>query len=375
MSGQGPGSAVRTSINMRNKTLLVVTLALSAVALGTVVYGTATVARPAAFAPPATKVALASVRRDTLPQVFAGIGELESARQVQVAAEVGGRVTRITFVSGQAVKAGQLLVQLNDAPEQAERQRLQAQWRHAETLHARARKLLADDAATQEQVDNAGSARDMALGELRHVEAVIAQKAIRAPFAGVLGIRRVHEGQYLNATDAVVSLVDARTLYANFSLDEQASPRLKTGQAVEVRVDAYPDRRFSARVTAVDPMIARSRTVQLQATLANADGALRPGMYASVRVARQDAAQALTVPETAVTYTAYGETVFVAQARDGQALTVKRVAVKSGERLDGRVQIDSGLSEGDRVVTSGQLKLIDGMAVEAVEADTLEVRS
>lgn len=116
----------RSPISMRNQTLLVVTFALSAIAFGIAVYSTATVARPAAGAAPATKVPLATVRRDTVPQVFAGIGELESARQVHVAAEGGGRVTRIAFMSGQAVKAGQLLLQLNDAPEQAERQSIGA---------------------------------------------------------------------------------------------------------------------------------------------------------------------------------------------------------------------------------------------------------
>ena len=360
---------------MRKKTLYFFTIALSALAFTAIVYSTAPQAQPAAAEPPATKVALATVQRETLAQVFSGVGELESARQVQVAAEVGGRVTKIAFASGQAVKAGQLLVQLNDAPEQAERQRLLAQWRNAQTLHARALGLLADHAATQEQVDNAAMERDMALGALRHTEAQIAQKAIRAPFAGVLGIRRVHEDQYLNPADAVVSLVDARTLHANFALDEQASPQLKPGQAVTLRIDAYPERRFSARITAVDPLIARSRTVQLQATLANADGALRPGMFAQVEVARAEAVQALTLPETAVTYTAYGETVFIAQQSAGQVLSVQRIAVTTGARQGGRVQIVSGLSAGDRVVTSGQLKLVDGMAVQAVAADTLEERT
>lgn len=359
---------------MRKKTLYFCTIVLSALAFTAIVYSTAPQAQPAAAAPPATKVALAAVRRETLAQVFSGVGELESARQVQVAAEVGGRVTKIAFESGQAVKAGQLLVQLNDAPEQAERQRLLAQWSNARTLHARALGLLADHAATQEQVDNAAMERDMALGALRHTEAQIAQKAIRAPFAGVLGIRRVHEGQYLNPADAVVSLVDARTLHANFSLDEQASPQLKIGQAVTLRIDAYPERRFSARITAVDPLIARSRTVQLQATLTNAGGALRPGMFAQVEVARAEALQALTLPETAVTYTAYGETVFIAQQNAGQVVSVQRIAVTTGARQGGRVQIVSGLSAGDKVVTSGQLKLVDGMAVEAV-TDTLEERT
>lgn len=144
---------------------------------------------------PATKVALAPVERAQAPRAFHGVGGLEAARQVELASETAGRVTRIAFTSGQRVKQGDLLVQLNDAPEQAERLRLRAQLRNAETVLARTRLLVADKVATQEQLDHAQAARDMAQGELRGIEAVIAQKAIRAPFAGTIGIRRVHEGK------------------------------------------------------------------------------------------------------------------------------------------------------------------------------------
>ncbi|MBA1323679.1 efflux RND transporter periplasmic adaptor subunit [Pseudomonas plecoglossicida] len=318
-----------------------------------------------------TKVALATVEHGNASSSISGIAGLEAARQVQVPAEVAGRVTRISFTSGQAVAAGQLLLQLNDAPEQAERIRLQAQLRNAQTALARTRSLVAQNAATQEQLDDARAAHDMALSGLRQNEALIAQKAIRAPFSGAVGIRRVHEGQYLNAGDAIVSLVDARTLHANFSLAEQSSPGLYVGQPVELLVDAYPGRSFQAKVSAIDPLIDRSRTVQVQATLTNPDSLLKAGMYASIQVALAETQPVLTIPETAVTYTAYGDTVFVAERNDQQMLVVKRVAVEAGERRDGRVEIDKGLREGDRVVTSGQLKLSDGMAVEEVTHDTL----
>lgn len=320
---------------------------------------------------PKTKVALATVERSNVPRFISGIGELEAARQVQVAAEVGGRATKILFESGQSVAAGQLLVQLNDAPEQAERIRLQAQLRNAQSVHTRTRKLVAANAATQEQLDTALAARDMALGELGQTQAKIAQKAIRAPFAGVIGIRRVHEGQYLNAGDPIASLVDARTLHANFSLDEQSSPALHIGQSVQVLVDALAHRSFKAKVSAIDPLIGQSRTVQVQATMADPDSLLKAGMYASIQVARRDTQAVLTVPETAVTYTAYGDTVFVAHPDDQQTLIVKRVAVTVGARQEGRVEIEHGLHENEQVVTSGQLKLSDGMAVEAVKEDTL----
>ncbi|TBV06948.1 efflux RND transporter periplasmic adaptor subunit [Stutzerimonas kirkiae] len=320
---------------------------------------------------PATKVALATAERAEAPRAFHGVGELEAARQVELASETAGRITRIAFASGQAVKRGDLLVQINDAPEQAERLRLRAQLRNAERVLARTRQLKADQVATQEQLDNAQAAHDMALGQLRQIEAVIAQKAIRAPFAGVIGIRRVHEGQYLSAGDAIASLVDADTLNVNFALDEQAIPQLQPGQPVEVRVDAWPERRFAAQVAAIDPLVGKSRTVQVQASVPNDDGVLQAGMFANVRVLRQQPTPVLAVPETAVTYTAYGQTVFVAVPNEHQGLSVRRVAVKTGERWGGRVEIAEGLEDGDQVVVSGQIKLSDGMPVEPVAHDTL----
>lgn len=162
------------------------------------------------------------------------------------------------------MQQGQLLVQLNDAVEQAELIRLKAQLRNAEILHARARKLVERNVASQEQLDNAVAARDMALGAVRQTQALIDQKAIRAPFSGQLGIRRVHLGQYLGVAEPVASLVDARTLKSNFSLDESTSPELKLGQPLEVLVDAYPGRSFPARISAIDPLIGKSRTVQVR---------------------------------------------------------------------------------------------------------------
>lgn len=323
-----------------------------------------------AAAYPATKVALVPVVLGTHERFFAGVGELEAARQVQVAAETGGRVTQIRFESGQQVAAGAVLVQLNDAQEQAMLLRQRAQLKNAESSHARTAQMVKDKAATQEQLDSALAARDAALGDVRQTEALIAQKTIRAPFAGQLGIRKVHAGQYLNAADTLASLIDTKSLLVNFALDEQSSAKLAPGQAVQVLVDAYPGDVFTAKINAIDPLIARSRMVQVQAALTNPRGALKAGMYANVRVARE-AGQQLTVPETAVTYSAYGDTVFVAQQEGKQPLTVRRVGVKLGERAGGRVAILDGLREGQRVVASGQLKLADGMAVQAV-ANTLD---
>lgn len=321
---------------------------------------------------PLTKVALATVMRAEAPREVFAAGELEAAYQVLVAAETPGRITQIAFKSGQAVKAGQLLVQLNDAPEQAERLRLQAVLVNARTLFQRSQKLRAKNAVSQEVLDNATAALEMAKGELQKIDALIAQKAIRAPFAGKVGIRRVHQGQYVHAGEAVVSLVDASHLHVNFTLHEKAAADLRVGQAVELSVDALPHRSLSAQVNAIDPMIGKSRSVQVQASLANPDGQLQAGMYAGVRLGAAAPTMVMAVPETSVTYTAYGQTVFLAIEDKDRSLTVSRIQVTTGERWKGQVEITSGLKAGDQVVVSGQLKLSDGMPVEAVDEDSLQ---
>lgn len=321
---------------------------------------------------PATKVALTKVERVDAPRTLYAVGELEAANQVILASETSGRITKIAFISGQQVKAGQLLVQLNDEPEQAQRQRLRAQLRNAKAVMERTRRLLDKKITTQEQVDSTTAAHDMALGELQQIEALITQQAIRAPFDGVIGILRVNEGQYLQAGDTIASLIDASVLYVNFSLEEQAIGSIQEKQSVQVLVDAWPERVFLSEITAIDPLIdSSSRTVSVQAKLANTEGLLQAGMFTSIRVLPLNKTPVLVVPEIAVTYTSYGQTVFVAKVGEWDALSVQQVAVKTGERWQGLVEIESGLEEGDQVVVSGQMKLRDGMQVEPLEKDSL----
>ncbi|MBP6116532.1 MAG: efflux RND transporter periplasmic adaptor subunit [Neisseriaceae bacterium] len=354
----------------RTKKIWVAALAVTVVAAVVWAKGSGTVAETGDAYPP-VKVALATVGLNDAPRAFTGVGALEAERQVMVAAEAGGKVTKIAFNSGQYVKAGQLLVQLNDATEQADRMRLQAQVQQAQSHYQRLRQLVAEDAATKEQLEAATAQLHMAQGELQRVYALIAQKAIRAPFAGMMGIRQINVGQYLNSGDAVASLVDAQVLRVNFALDEQAVSGLALAQQVTVSVDAYPDEALQAKVTAIDPLIGDARTVQVQATMANPEGRLKAGMFAKVQVQQGASSAVLTVPESAITYTAYGDSVFVAAANADQRLTVKRVSVTVGERWQGMVEVKQGLSQNQRVVTSGQLKLTDGMVVEALAQDTL----
>jgi multidrug efflux system membrane fusion protein len=343
--------------------------------------------------PPVPVVAVAATAR-AVPQLFAGIGSLAAVHQVTVAPEIGGRVTKIFFEAGGTVHAGDPLVQLNDDPERGDLANFQAQARLSQINLLRAKELASRGNGPQVTVDTNQSQLDQANAEIAKTQALIAQKLIRAPFGGVLGIRQIELGQFLNPGAAVVSLTDLDTLYANFTLPEQNRGRLSVGQDIVIVVDAYRSRKFPAKLTTIEPQVGTdTRTIKLQATLANPDHLLMPGMYAHVHVTLPSLPDVVTVPETAVEYTLYGDSVFVvtedsaapvpaagqtpipaqssAPAPSGPALKVKRTFVKTGDRFDNMVAILEGLKPGDRVATSGQIKLTDGAAVTLTTSDAL----
>ncbi|AOA58023.1 efflux RND transporter periplasmic adaptor subunit [Acinetobacter larvae] len=319
---------------------------------------------------PPIKVAVAQVKWSQAPRTIHAIGELEAAKQIQLASEVAGRIEKIYFQSGQFVHQGQLLLQLNDDVEQAELAQLQAKLKLDQAVYRRGQELSQVNAMSRAEVDEALSNRDVTLGKIQQLRARIQQKAIRAPFAGQIGIRRVHQGQYLQVGEPIVSLVDTQNLLLNFSLDERVVPDIALGQQLNVQLDAFAGQQFKAKVTAIDPLISKARLLQVQAQLPNPKQQFKAGMFANVLIDQQRV-NALMVPESAISYSAYGETVFVATAQQAQ-WQVKKVAVKTGQRADGWVEVSSGLKQGQRVVTSGQLKLSDGAAVELMKGDTLE---
>ncbi|MGE8668993.1 MAG: efflux RND transporter periplasmic adaptor subunit [Achromobacter mucicolens] len=359
----------------RSRAGAVVVLATAAALAGGTIYWKSKAAAPGGgWSMPPAKVAVAPAVQADFPVALAGIGSLEATRQVMVAAEADGRVAQILFTPGEAVKAGQLLVQLNDAPEQGELARLQAQARNARALLDRTRRLVPLQAATREQLDQVVADHEQAAADVRRVQALIDQKRIKAPFDGVLGVRRVNLGQFARAGDPLVSLTDASSLYANLTLPEQALGVLRVGQPVAVTVDAHAGREFPGKVTTVEPQVdPGTRTVRVQALLTNPDGALSAGMYAQGRIGLPDRPDVITVPETAVSYSAYGDSVYVVTPPEAGAAapTVRQAYVKTGERLRGRVVVTEGLKAGDRVVTSGQLRLHNGAAVEILPDDTV----
>ena len=344
----------------------------------------------ATMKPPPVPVVAVAATAQAIPQMFAGIGSLAAVHQVTVAPEIGGRVTKIFFEAGATVHAGDPLVQLNDEPERGDLANFQAQARLSQINLVRAKELAQRGNGPQVNVDTNQSQLDQANAEIAKTQGLIAQKLIRAPFGGILGIRQIELGQYLTPGAAVVSLTDLDTLYVNFTLPEQNRGRLTVGQDIVIVVDAYERRKFPAKLTTIEPQVgADTRTIKLQATLANPEHLLMPGMYAHVHVVLPSLPDVVTVPETAVEFTLYGDSVFVvtednaprapapgagqaaAPAPSGPALKVKRTFVKTGDHFDNKVAILDGLKPGDRVATSGQIKLTDGAAVTLTNSDAL----
>src|ERR1700724_2954204 len=323
--------------------------------------------------PPPATVTVAEAKSEVIPNLLTAVGDLVAVHQVNVTSDVSGRITDIMFTAGSTVQAGSPLVQLFDAPEQGDLASFKAQAIGAQLALDRAKQLAARQFGPQATADAAPATYDTANAGIAKTEALISQKLVRAPFDGVLGVRHVEVGQFLTAGTQIVTLTDLSLLYANFTVTEKGSAALKVGQIVRVGVDAYPGRTFEGKITAIEPQIATdTRNIRVQATLDNPDHILKPGMFATTTVVLPDKPAVVTVPETAVDYTLYGDSVFLITEKkedDGKTrLTAVRTFVRSGNRIGGRAEILSGLKPGDRVVAVGQLKLQSGAAV-AISTD------
>jgi multidrug efflux system membrane fusion protein len=318
--------------------------------------------------PPPIAVSAAEVKSEVVPNLLTAVGELAAVHQVNVTADVNGRVTEIKFEPGMHVEAGMPLVQMFDAPEQGDLANFKAQATVAQLSLDRAKQLAARQFGPQATVDQAQAAFDQAQAGIAKTEALISQKLVRAPFAGDLGVRKVEVGQYLTAGTAIVSLTDLSELWANFTVTEKDSANLKVGQPVRLKVDAYPGRVFEGKVSTIEPQVASdTRNIRVQATVSNPEKILKPGMFVTTTVVLPDKPPVVTVPETAVDYTLYGDSVFVItekQEADGKtSLSAVRTFVQTGNRIDGRAEIVKGLKPGDKVVAVGQLKVQSGAAV------------
>ncbi|MBX6321959.1 MAG: efflux RND transporter periplasmic adaptor subunit [Rhodospirillaceae bacterium] len=331
----------------------------------------------AANVPPPTPVATVRAVREDVPQYLEAIGSLKAVHQVTVAPEVEGRVEAILFEAGAKVSEGQPLVKLDDDAEQGELAVYQAQARLAEINLRRAMELYERRTGPRTTVDESQAQLDQARGNIRRMQALIEQKVIEAPFSGQLGVRQIEVGQYLSPGAPIATLTDLSRLYVDFTLPEGTRSQLSIGQAVEIRVDAFRDRTFQAKITAIEPQVSTdTRAILVEATLDNPGEILLPGMFANVRVVLPPLTGMITLPATAVDYSLYGDSVFLVTpaGEDGKGnplYTVKRTFVETGQRFADKVAIVKGLNEGDLVVASGQIKLHNGATVSLSGSDGL----
>lgn len=332
--------------------------------------------------PPVSVTATNAEQRDWQGRLPA-IGTLRAIQGVTVTAEVSGIVRSILFVSGDKVKQNQPIVQLENDVEEATLRTAEADLGLAQVEYERGKSLVGRQAISKSEYDRLAAQLNRSTATVAQLRAALAKKRIHAPFDGTIGIRRVDVGDYLSPGTEIVTLQDLSTLLVDFFLPEQDFPLLKPGQAVSVRVAAYPEQTFEARIDAISPRVDNeTRNLLVRASMANPDGKLLPGMFANLEVQLPDNTPRVVVPETAVAFTLYGNSVYVVvpqKKKDGEKaddtgagdkapkLEVERRFVKTGERREGSVVILEGLKAGEQVVTSGQLKLDNGTAVAIVQ--------
>ena len=313
--------------------------------------------------PPAV-ISSATVQRETWQPVLKAVGSLVASNGVVIANEVVGVVNSIAFESGQSVTKGDVLLTLNDEVDQADLASLNAAEKLANLNYKRLNKLIHENTTSQSSLDEARAQLDSTRAQLQAKQAIIRKKTVRAPFSGILGIRKVDIGQYLAPGTEIVSLQALEPIFADYSLPERYLQQLSAGQPMNVQVLAYPGREFKGRVSAISPRIATgSRSVRIRATLENPEQLLRPGMFAEVATELPARNNVLTLPERVISYAPYGNTVFLLVKKDNQLL-VERRQVQTGEVRDGQVEIIDGLAEGDVVAADGINKLRNGQAVK-----------
>jgi membrane fusion protein, multidrug efflux system len=327
------------------------------------------IGQAASFAPPPEAVTTITAEQEQWPETLSAIGSVAAVQGVTVSADLPGTVERIAFDAGRSVREGEVLALLDTRQEQAQLAAAEAQKELARLSFERMQGLLNENVVSRAEFDRATAdlrQTDARVGEIR---ATIDRKTIRAPFAGILGIRRVNLGQYLSAGDALVTLQSLNPIYVNFGVPQQAMAQVRAGRTVRVTVNDLAGVDFTGRVTAIDSVVDEStRNVQAQATLANPDGRLRPGMFVQAEVVVGATATRVSLPASAISYAPFGDSVFVvSDLKDPSGKTyrgVRQQFVKVGGARGDQISILSGVKAGDEVVTSGVFKLRNGAAVQ-----------
>jgi membrane fusion protein, multidrug efflux system len=319
--------------------------------------------------PPSTVSAMKADFQEWQPQLSA-VGTLRAARGVDVTTEVAGLVRSINFKSGDEVKAGQILAQLNAEPDIAQLRALEAAADLAATVYERDKAQLAAEVISKAQVDADAADLKSKRAQVAQQAAMVERKTLRAPFSGKVGISIVNPGQYLNPADKLVTLQTIDPIYIDFFLPQQQLMQVSIGQSVTVTTDAFKSITFAGKVSAISPKVDPStRNVQVEAVVTNSKKQLLPGMFANAKVSSGEPNRYITLPQTAITYNPYGETVFVVKPSDNKdakgnaSLVAQQVFVTTGPTRGDQVAILKGIDPGTLVVTSGQVKLKNGAPV------------
>jgi membrane fusion protein (multidrug efflux system) len=339
-------------------------------AIGAVKYGQIKkgMAQNAAFQMPPETVTTVVAKTDQWPATISAIGTVAAVHGVTVSADLPGIVAKISFDSGKAVRAGDVLVQLDTKQEQAQLAAAEAQSQWARVSIERMTDLRKKGIAAQAEWDRADAEQKQADARVGEIRATIARKTIRAPFSGVLGLRQVNLGQYMEAGAPIVSLQALDPIYVNFSVPQQQIGGLRSGNEVQVTAEGLPGE-FKGKLTATNSVIDEAtRNVQTQATVANPDGKLHPGMFVETKVGLGTASAVVAIPASSINYAPYGNSVFVVEdMKNPKGQTYKGVRqqfVKLGTGRGDQVAVVSGVKLGDEVVTSGVFKLRNGAAVQ-----------
>jgi membrane fusion protein, multidrug efflux system len=318
---------------------------------------------------PAVTVSTTTARMLPWQPQLKAVGTVRAMRGVDVTTEIAGIVRTVYFKSGDDVRKGQVLVQLNADADRALLHSLEAEAELAKTTYARDKQQFNVKAISQATLDVSHADLKSKKAQVDQQAAVVDKKTIRAPFSGRVGISTVNPGQYLNPGDQIVTLQSFDSVYVDFFLPQQDIARINLGQTVVVTTDTYPGRNFQGKITAVNPKVdPQTRNIEIEATIANPKHNLLPGMFTSVQIHAGELEHFITLPQTAITYNPYGETVFVV-AKSGQGpqgkpeLIAKQTFVTTGSVRGDQVAILKGIKVGDTIVTGGQLKLKSGTRV------------
>ena len=325
-------------------------------------------AMQSSHAPPVT-VSTTTARMETWQPELQAVGSVRALQGVDVTTEIAGLVRTIYFKSGDDVQEGQVLVQLNADADKALLHSLEAEAELARTTFERDKRQFAVKAISQAVLDVSAADLKSKLAQVTQQAAVLDKKTIRAPFSGRIGISTVTPGQYLNPGNKIVTLQSFDSVYVDFLLPQQNIGQIALGQSVIVTTDTYPDEKFEGKITAISPKVdTQTRNIEIEATIANPKHELLPGVFAAVNVLAGRTTDYITLPQTAVTFNPYGETVFVVTQGKSNAggkpeLIAKQTFVTTGATRGDQIAIVDGIKAGETVVSSGQLKLKSGSMV------------